>query len=291
MFKNLSLCILFLGFILIGECYDLHGGDNKVVIGLGSDGTASSPPVYSYPKNTIITRDPSNYVVPVITLPQSTSTDSTSTDGSNLSGSGIGTMMFTMTSDVAGTGSFAVRSKLDGQENDYKAYQSISAKYGILTQSRKMRFAEDEETSTELNYTLAKIDSQDSIKFFGRSYSDISKFQNKNDLIQEFMRAGAISKTSQFSSQYLQLSLDNANDTKTLYNNYTAYNIDTRFVGSSDLHAITNGTEIMQSYIGQIALTRKISSQFMGNDTFLDDYWLPCCNLANDGISHYGNDI
>lgn len=281
--KILTSWILLLGLILIGECYeDLPGGENMAVIGhgQGSDGSASSPPVYGYPKNAIITRDPSNYVVPVINIPRPNPSDGTSTSSNgNLSSSRDGTIFFAMTSDVEGSGSFAVKSKFEEHDESYKAYQSVSARYGNLTQSRKMSFSEDEQASTDIAYSLGKIDIDESIQFVGISYSDISRFRNKDDLIQENIRAGAISKESRFISQYLQISLDN-NETKTLYNNYTIYNIGTRFVGSSDLHSITNGTEVMQTYIGEIALNRKIASQFKANNTFLTDEWLPCCNSS-----------
>jgi hypothetical protein len=283
MAKFVLLGLLLLCLILVGECYNLPGGENIAITGQGSAGTDSSPPVYDYPKTTVITRDPAKYIVPSINIIKTTPEANPSSEGNNASGlsSATPTMVFTMTSDVAGMGSFAVRSNLDGHDKeDYKAFQTISAKYGNLTQSREMRFAEAEQTGSDLSYSLASIDTQDSIKFYGQSYSDISRFQNKDDLIQENLKSGAISKASRFISQYYaQVSLAD-NGTKKLYNNYTVYNIDTRFVGSSDLHAITNGTEIRQSYIGQIALERKIASQFMANETLLDDEWLPSCYLS-----------
>ena len=280
MSKFIFLWLLLLGLVLIGECHELPGGENIAVNGQATSGTGSSPPVYNYPKTTVITRDPANYMVPATTIPKRPTTE-TPAGSNNISslGTAAPTMVFTLTSDVEGTGFFALRSKLEKQDEDYRAYQSISAIYGNLTHSRKMRFTEDEQISTDINYTLVNIDTQDSIEFVGKSYRDISRFQNKDDLIQEKMRAGAISKTSRFVSQHLQVSFDN-NETKTLRNDYTVYNIDTRFVGSSDLRATTNGTEIMQTYIGQIVLNRKIGSQFVANDTFLDDQWLPCCNSS-----------
>jgi len=186
-----------------------------------------------------------------------------------------------MMSDVNGTGSFAVRSKLEGRDVvGYKACQSVSARYGDLDQSRIIKFSEYSAATTEYNYLMANIDSQDAIYFVGKSYSDISRFQNRDDSIQEYISAGAISKASRFKSQYLRVSINDSNDTKTLYNNYAVYNINTKFVGSSDLHAVTNSTDIMQSYIGQITLNRTIYNQFMSNDTFVQDHWLPCCSSS-----------
>jgi hypothetical protein len=280
--------LLIISLFLIGDCEELFqmpGGGSKSV---GPNDKpiydeSSSPPVYNSPRTVVITRDPANYMNPAVTISKFTPSTDTSSKNNNLSGlgGGTGTFGFSMTSEVAGTGKFSARSMLEGLNGlDHKAYNSVSAKYGDLTQSRNIKFFEDSSDGSEFNYTRGNIYTQESTKFFGNSYSDISKYQNNEDLIQEIITSGAISKNSSFASQHVQVSLD-GNETKTLHNNYTAYNIDTRFVGSSDLHSITNGTEIMQTYIGQIVLVRKIVSQFMSNDTLLADEWLPCCNSSS----------
>ncbi len=134
------LLLLMLGFILIGECYEARG-ENIAVIGPGSSfGTASPPPIYNSPKTIVITRNPANYMTPAVTISKFTPTTDTPPKNDNLSSLGTSnpTMVFTMTSDVKGMGGFAVRSKLEGPDDeDYKAYQSVSARYGNLTQSRK----------------------------------------------------------------------------------------------------------------------------------------------------------
>jgi hypothetical protein len=283
----LFLWLLLLGSIVIGECFDLPGGESQSIAGQNSigTGTASGQPVFKYPKGSFSAGDASNYVVPQVFLPKPTRESQTSATN-NINGNVTVSpqMAFDMRSNVTGIGSFATRNYLDMNEYDNKAYQLTSAKFGNLTQSRELSFLKDSAaSSTDLgtfSYALSQLGVQDSTSFVGLSYNDIAKFKNNKDFIQDVTRTGAISRASVYRSQSLKVDDEDENRSREmlLVNDYTAYGVDTRFVGSSDLHAITNGTEIMQSYIGQIALNRKISSQFMANDTFLDEPWLPCCN-------------
>jgi hypothetical protein len=265
--------------MVIGECSELPGGESRSIVGENSIGTASDQPVFTYPQGSFRAGDPSNYVVPQVNLPKpKPNPEANSNEGEN-SSTTSSPMDFAMTSDVAGTGSFTMRYCLEGQGIDNRAYQLTSAKYGNLNQSRELNFTNEISTgSTDtgtINYALAKIDIQDSLGFVGLSYNDIAKFKNYKDSIQDETTAGAISRTSIYSSQSLNVNEDD-DVSKELINNYTVYNIDTKFVGSSNLHAITNGTEIMQSYIGQIAMHRALASQLRYNHTMGEDAMLEC---------------
>lgn len=169
---------------------------------------------------------------------------------------------------------------MDGSEYDNNAYQLMSARYGNLTQSREVSFIKERRSgslgSDEITYSLAQISIQDSMRFLGMSYTDLTRFRSDRDLIQEGIRTGAISRTSMYRSQSLDLQLEGDNY-RHLMNNYTAYNIDTRFVGSSNLHVITNSSEIFESYIGRIAVKRDLGSQMKLNDTIYDVGMLECC--------------
>jgi len=265
--------------MVIGECSELPGGESRSIVGESSIGTASDQPVFNYPQGSFRAGDPSNYVVPQVNLPKPNPEPKDNSTGDEGNSSGNHQMAFAMTSDVAGTGSFTMRTCLEGQGIDNRAYQLMSAKYGNLNQSRELIFSKDSQNvdtgNGTIDYALAKIGIQDSLEFFGLSYNDIAKFKNYKDSIQDETTAGAISKTSIYSSQSLNVNEDD-DVSKELLNNYTIYNIDTKFVGSSNLHAITNGTEIMQSYIGQIAMHRGIASQLRYNHTMGEDPMLEC---------------
>ena len=275
-----SLCLLLLSLMVIGECSELPGGESRSIVGESSIGTASDQPVFTYPQGSFRGGDPSNYVVPQVNLPKPTPKNpEANSNGEEGNGSANSQMAFAMTSDVAGTGSFTMRTSLEGQGIDNRAYQLMSAKYGNLNQSRELSFSKDSQDVDTGNgtiyYALAKIDIQDSTGFVGLSYNDIAKFKNYKDSIQDETTAGAISRTSMYRSQSMDVNEDDDVSTE-LLNNYTIYNIDTKFVGSSNLHAITNGTEIMQSYIGQIAMHRGIASQLRYNHTMGEDPILDC---------------
>ena len=285
----ISLCLLLslLSLMVVGECSELPGGVIKSVVGEGSTGPDSGQPVFTYPQGSFRAGDPSNFVVPQVSRPASPQQPATPETENDVNNSMTGPQIaFTMTSDVAGAGSFTMRNFLEGQGNENKAYQLMSAKYGNLNQTRELSFSRDSqsvdmdnETGT-LNYALTKIDIQDSIGFFGLSYSDISKFKNNNDFIQDENRAGALSRTSTYRSQSLKVNEDDDVQSE-LLNNYIVYNINTKFVGSSNLHTTTNGTEIMQSYIGQIAMQRGIASQLRFNHTMSEDSMLECCPVPS----------
>ena len=289
MHKIPVFCLLFLVLIVIGECIDLPGGESISVSGQDSAGAASGqPPVYSYPRWSFRAGDPSNYVVPSVKIPPRPTPDSDGSSEGDIYSEGQGTRgtrvsSFTMTSDVAGNGSFAIRSCLEGQKYENKAYQLMSAKYGNLSQSRELSYSTDSQSDLEtetgtVDYALAKIDMRDSTIFIGQSYNDITELKNNDALIQDdFTRAGAISKNSLYSSQALKVNLEDAESTQKLLNNYIVYSIDTRFVGSSNLHAITNNTEVDQFHVGQFALNRSIVSQLRCNNTTFADSWLECC--------------
>jgi hypothetical protein len=285
---QLLVCLSLLGLILIGECMEATpvASVSKSVVNGKDSSSEGSAPVYDYPTSAVITRDPANYMTHAVIITKNTHNPTTekSSESDNLSSNESPNMQFNMSSYVQGTqetGKYlSVWSKLEGIDEDYKAHQSISASSGTLTQSRRISFSKHMQTGTELNYSRENIDIQDSIEFSGKDYNDISRFRNGDDLIQENIKASEINKDSRFNSQSLIVSVDN-NETKTLSNNYTNYNIRTEFTGSSDLHAITNGTEIMQYYTGQIELSRKITNQFMANHSLLEDHWLPCCNVSD----------
>jgi hypothetical protein len=132
--------------------------------------------------------------------------------------------------------------------------------------------------SGSVDYAQAKIDKNDSILFVGQSYNDITELHNNDDLIQDdIIRAGAISKNSSYSSQSLKVNIENEINNTELINNYIIYSTNTRFVGSSNLHAITNGTEIDQFYSGQFAIDRSIVSQLRFSNITAEDSWLDCC--------------
>jgi hypothetical protein len=270
--------------IVIGECIDSPGGFSISTSGNSAGSTSGQPPAFSYPPGSSFKAgNPSNYVVPIVKIPphpNPSPNQQTTNNASN--GTGIQKLYFSMTSDVKGNGSFALLSRMDGQENDDRTYQLISAPYGSLSQSRIMTYGKDSEsTDTEegsLNYSLDQINVKDSLLFVGQSYSDVTKLKNNANIIRDYTRAGAIAKDSAYGIQSFTATFDNITSLKELVNNYLAYKINTRFVGSSDLHAIANGSEIMQSYAGQIALNRTIGSQFKSNLTAYEDPVLGCCN-------------
>ncbi|ABK14856.1 hypothetical protein [Methanothrix thermoacetophila] len=277
------MCILFIAIMIPAKCLSLPGGESVTVIGEGSTSSSppGQPPVYRYPGISFGMGDPSNYVVPIV-KPKPTPPKPDGKSGQNVSyGTSVSpVMVFTMSSDVSGTGRFSTRSFMDGSEYDNNAYQLMSARYGNLTQSREVSFIKERRSgslgSDEITYSLAQISIQDSMRFLGMSYTDLTRFRSDRDLIQEGIRTGAISRTSMYRSQSLDLQLEGDNY-RHLMNNYTAYNIDTRFVGSSNLHVITNSSEIFESYIGRIAVKRDLGSQMKLNDTIYDVGMLECC--------------
>ncbi len=284
------MCILFLVIVTAAESLNLRGGESVTVTGPDSRYSSGPLPVYNYPRSSFGIGTPSSYVLPAVKVRMPTPESKTSAKGNVSYGmSSQPLMIFTMSSDVAGTGRFSMRSFMDGREYDNNAYQLMSARYGNLTQSREVSFIKESQAGSletdEIGYALAKIDIQDSIRFFGVSYTDLTRFRNDKDMIQEGIRTGAIVRTSMYRSQSLDMHLE-GDSYRHLMNNYTAYNIDTRFVGSSNLHVITNSSEIFESYIGRIAIKRDLGSQMRLNDTVHDVGMLECCaRLSTENTS------
>lgn len=309
MHKIPVFCLLFLVLIVIGECIELPGGKSISVSGQDSAGSASGqPPVFSYPGVSFSAGHPSNYVVPAVKIPPSPSSSESkeSSQGSNLAGTTSNQVLgFTMMSDVSGTGKFATWSCLGGQKYMNKAHELMSAISGDLTQSSQLSYSVDRESNVETDsvtfgYALAKIDKRDSILFVGQSYNDITELHNNNDLLQDdIIRAGAVSRTSVYSSQSLKVNIEDEINNTELVNNYIVYNTGSRFVGSSNLHAITNGTEIDQFYSGQYALNRTIVSQLRFSNITTANSWLDCClggyltmpNNYQMGSNGFGSDL
>lgn len=274
------MCILL--FMVPVECQSLPGGESIIVTGPDLISSSGQPPVYNYPRISFGMGDPSSYVVPAVKVKPGPE-PSDKNKSSSVIPSGTGTqpaMVFTMSSDVSGTGRFFQRSFVDGDGYDDKAYQLMSARYGNLTQSRDVSFIKERGAgslgSDEANYTLARIEIQDTMRFFGISYTDLTKLKNDRDIVQEDTRTGAIARTTSYRSQSLDLYLE-GETYKHLMNNYLLYNIDTRLVGSTNLHAVTNTTEIFESYLGRIAIKRYIGNHLMFNGTAADAGGLECC--------------
>lgn len=272
------MCILLL--MMPVECQSLPGGESITVIGPDFRSSSGQPPVYNYPRGAVGMGDPSNYVVPAVKVKPSPKPPDGNKSSSLIGGGTQPAMVFTMSSDVSGTGRFVQRSFVDGEGYDDKTYQLMSARYGNLTQSREVSFIKERVDgslgSDAANYTLARIEIQDTMRFFGLSYTDLTKLKNDRDRVQEDTRTGAISRTTSYRSQSLDLYLE-GETYKHLMNNYLVYNIDTRLVGSTNLHAVTNTTEIFESYLGRIAIKRSIGNHLMFNGTAADAGGLECC--------------
>ncbi|HOL44782.1 MAG TPA: hypothetical protein PK659_11050, partial [Methanothrix sp.] len=196
------------------DCQSLPGGESVTVTGEGSMHSAGQPPVYSYPGSSFSMGDPSNYVVPAVkvkpTPPKPNPNPSENNESYGSSGQPV--MVFMMSSDVSGTGRFSTRSFMDGREYDNNAYQLMSARYGNLTQSREVSFIKESVSgslgSYATTYALAQISIRDSMRFLGMSYTDLTRFRNDKDMIQEGIRTGAIVRTSMYRSQSLDMHLE-----------------------------------------------------------------------------------
>jgi hypothetical protein len=296
MHKIIVLCVFIMALVMIGECIELPGGQSQSITGQGSAGNAAGqqtgqPPAFTYPPGSFSAgrTNTINLQVPTVNIPANRnkeSNQSTTTGGETGTSTTLQSLAFTMTSDVKGSGNFAVSSFLEGHGYDNKAYQLFSSVNGSLTQSRNIKFIQDRKSgaSTDvgtMSYELAKIDVQDSTLFSGSSYNDVTKLNNHEDLIQDVTNARAIAKNSAYGSQSFSLAYDNETSTEGLVNNYLAYKIDTNFVGSSSLHAVTNGTDIMQSYIGRIRMNRTIADQSRVHETTAEDTQLECCKTSS----------
>ncbi|HQI67477.1 MAG: hypothetical protein KBI12_04740 [Methanothrix sp.] len=282
------LIILILILMMCIECYSydwhLPGGESVSVHGPDSAGSGTGsgqPPVYEYPSSSFSAGNPANYVVPRVKVATPPKTDKDGKLTIIANESGISPMTFAMTSDVNGIGRFSIMNRFDAQGYDNKAYQLLSAKYGSLNQSRDLSYLTTGNSiaTDTIEYTLAWIDIKDSMRFFGQSYTDINKFKNKNDFIQDTTRTGAIARTSIYRSQAFSMN-NSLFDNYTVYN-HTIYKTEGRLVGTSDLHAITDNNEILESYMGNIALNRTILSQLRSNYTAVDSSPLECCSYAN----------
>jgi hypothetical protein len=247
---------------------DVNGGDSVVVIGRGSEGNGSQPPVLRGSDNIDTTRDPGSYVVPGTPVPKPTPPKPptpSSEDNFNETGAPT-TVTFTMTSDVSGQGKFSTWKNLVGEEKSKtpKVHQRTSALSGNLADSSLTIYAMDKQASIDTSSDVRFIRSANKILFTGNSYSEFTRVTNGADQMVESYEAGAINKTSSYDSLFAEV-IEEEPEGDFAYNrtiqSYLASQTSSRFVGKFNLHACINGTEIEENLIGRFAEERKMSGE------------------------------
>ena len=222
-------------------------------------------------------RDPSQYSTsPYKIPPRPTPKPPNPSDDINDTGSltsTTSTVVFEMTSDVNGNGSF----------NEWKAARDIaglktkeksSSLNGIGVLSSRMAIFRDL-TGLGAGFVV----SRNSVFFEGRSYSDLESYSNNGNLIQNRFQSGNIYKDSTFFGSYSNISSSDEYNTSAQKVMKTSYDLTTRFVGTSSFSAhLQNETEIAEDYAGLMAINISLSDARIYNRTATTESWLPCCN-------------
>jgi hypothetical protein len=274
------IILIFLMVISATQSKEITSG--KSIMGVsGGEGIGS----YRDIKNNYINdrilrdyRDPSQYSIPT---PNKRPTPKTTDPGDDTNDTGsfsstTDTVVFEMTSDVNGNGSF----------NEWKAVQDIA---GLKTKVKSSSVNGSGVLSSRLaifkdltGLGAGFVVSRNSVFFEGRSYRDLESYSNNGNLIQNRFQSGYIYKDSTFFGRYSSnLSSDEYN-TSTWKFMQTSYDLTTRFVGTSSFSAHfrneteMNETEIVEDYAGMMAINISLSDAMRYNRTAVAEYWLPC---------------
>jgi len=277
-------CIIILIFLLVisaSQSEEIAEGQRKSITGVsGTEGIGS----YSNIKDNNINdrilrdyRDPSQYSTPPYKIPPRPTpkppkpSDDTNDTGSLTSTSTTNTVVFEMTSDVNGNGSF----------NEWKAGRNIG---GMKTKEKSSSVNGSGVLSSRMaifgdltGLGAGFIVSRNSIFFEGGSYSDHESYSNNGNLIQNRFQSGIIYKDSTFFGSYSSNSSSDEYDTSAWKGMQTSYDLTTRFVGTSSFSAhLQNETQIEEDYAGLMAINISLSDARRYNRTTTAEAWLPC---------------
>jgi len=256
------LVLIYIAGTVIGE--SITGGQTIVITGGGSKGNGAVPtgPI-GRPNSLPPVFDPRNLNIPEVNIPPTPPQPNPSNNNSIafISGSTSSSpLVFEMTSEVKGTGSFSQLSKLI--RGNLIAGQAAKADYGDLNQSSKTELASDQSSSDTSASQEAVVSLKGGVAFNGNSYSERNSFANGPDIVHDSFEAGSINKSSTyFSWYYNNLGTDNSDNPYSQLNRSTIYDIGARFVGSSRFNAKLNNSVLANDYIGYMALYRRLESQ------------------------------
>ena len=220
-------------------------------------------------------RDPSQYSTPPYKIPPRP-TPNPPNPGDYINGTGslsstTSTVVFEMTSDVSGNGSF----------NEWKAARDIaglktkeksSSLNGIGVLSSRMAIFRDV-TGLGAGFVV----SRNSVFFEGRSYSGLESYSNNGNLIRNRFKSKTIYKDSTFFGSYSNNSSSDEYDSSAWKVVKTSYDLTTQFMGTSSFSAhFQNETEIEEDYSGLMAINISLSDVRRYNRTATAEAWLPC---------------
>ena len=275
------IILIFFLIISASRSAEITDGQRKSITGVsGTEGIGS----YSNTKNNNINdkglrdyRDPSQYSttpykIPPRPTPKPPKPGDDTNDTGNLS-STTSTVVFEMTSEVNGNGSF----------NEWKAARDIA---GLKTKEKSSSISGNGVLSSRMaifrdltGLGAGFVVSRNSVFFEGRSYSDLESYSNNGNLIQNRLQSGNIYKDSTFFGSYSSNSSSDEYNTSARKVMQTSYDLTTRFMGTSSFSAhLQNETEIVEDYAGQMAINISLSDARRYNQTATAEGWSPCCN-------------
>jgi|GEM_PF-3488660 len=271
---------------------EITNGSGHSVEGVGQESSGGSSPVIDIHYPTGNTIDPREYKTPSRPTRQSNNeSNKTSLNASVGLRLDINAFLFQMGSSVNGTGRHSDWSMVSNAAG-VVAKQSSSTISGSLDLAKEVTLITDVSnttTSSALDHavslttrpTLLRVQNQ--VLFVGRGYQEKDCFTNMGDSIQDYYRAGAISKDSIYNALYMSKVTGPGNTpvAGTHYNKHTLYDINTRYTGTSRFTALfpnRNTSEVSQEYTGRMALQRRVFESESYDITNRYDTWLPCCN-------------
>jgi hypothetical protein len=270
-------CIIILIFLLVisaSQSKEIAEGQSKRITGVsGTEGIGS----YNNINDRVLRdyRDPSQYYTPPYKIPpRPTPKPPNPSDDINNTGSlssTTSTVVFEMTSDVNGNGSF----------NEWKAARDIS---GLKAKEKSSSFNGDGVLSSRMaifrdltGLGAGYVVSRNSVFFKGRSYSDLESYSNNANLIQNRFQSSTIYKDSTFFGSYSNNSSSDEYDTSGWRVMKTSYDLTTQFEGTSSFSAhFQNETEIVEDYAGLMAINISLSDVRRYNRTATAESWLSC---------------
>ena len=258
---------------------EITDGQRKSITGVsGTEGIGSYRNMHNNNINDRVLRDyrdPSQYSTPPYKIPTRPTTETPNTgDNTNDTGSltsTTSTIVFEMTSDVNGNGSF----------NEWKAARDIA---GLNTKEKSSSLNGNGVLSSRMaifkdlsGLGAGFVVSRNSVFFEGRSYSDLESYSNNGNLIQNRFQSGNIYKDSTFFGSYSSNSSSDEYNTSAWKVMQTSYDLTTRFVGTSSFSAhLQNETDIVEDYAGLMAINISLSDASRYNRTTTAEAWLPC---------------
>jgi len=268
--------LIFLMVISVTQCKEIIGG-YPVTPGSGEAGKADSFSPPSINDRTIRDyRDPSQYSSSPFKITRPTSNSNSNNNGADSVSTTTATMVFQMTGDVNGNGSFNEWKEVRDIAG-LKAKQASNSANGSVLISNRMAVLKDLS-----GVGGGFVVSRDTVFFKGRSFLDRESYSNNGDLVQNRFRSGLIFKESIYfgsnsnaSSYVLGYSMQNLTERK------TTYDLTTKFVGTSSFLArFQNETEIAEDYAGQMEINTSLSNIKRYNRTLFADLWLPCYDCS-----------